>query len=103
MMATKLTLEETEAQIQQTDELVSNLETAMRDEPEKVASDVDMIDNPVARALEERIGILTVELSDLQQKYTDADRRVMDKKAQIVELRRKVREQPPRIVGTERF
>lgn len=103
MMATELTLQETEAQIQQTDELVSNLETAMRDEPEKVASDVDMIDNPVARALEERIGILTVELSDLQQKYTDADRRVMDKKAQIIELRRKVREQPPRIVGTERF
>ena len=33
----------------------------------------------------DRIGILTVELSDLQQKYTDEDRRVQDKKAQITE------------------
>jgi len=75
----------------------------MADEPEKVASDVDMIDNPVARALEERIGILTVELSDLTQKYTDEDRRVQDKRAQIAELRSKVKDQPSRIVGTERF
>jgi succinoglycan biosynthesis transport protein ExoP len=103
MMATQLTLKETDAQIEQTDELIAKLEQSLQDEPDKVASDVDMIDNPVARALEERIGILTVELSDLQQKYTDADRRVMDKKAQITELRQKVREQPPRIVGTERY
>ncbi|HEY8518005.1 MAG TPA: Wzz/FepE/Etk N-terminal domain-containing protein [Candidatus Binatia bacterium] len=103
MMASELVLRETEAQIQQTDQLIAKLEEAMQDEPEKVASDVDMIDNPVARALEERIGILTVELSELQQKYTDADRRVIDKKAQIAELRAKVKEQPPRIIGTERF
>lgn len=103
MMASELMLRETEAQIEQTDQLIAKLEEAMQDEPEKVASDIDMIDNPVARALEERIGILTVELSDLQQKYTDEDRRVQDKKAQITELRTKVKEQPPRIVGTERF
>jgi polysaccharide biosynthesis transport protein len=103
MMASELVLKETSAQIEQTDQLIAKLEEAMRDEPEKVASDVDMIDNPVARALEERIGILTVELSDLQQKYTDQDRRVQDKKAQIAELRSKVKEQSPRIVGTERF
>lgn len=103
MMASDLVLKETEAQVQQTDQLIAKLEEAMKDEPEKVASDVDMIDNPVARALEERIGILTVELSDLQQKYTDEDRRVQDKKAQITELRAKVKEQPPRIVGTERY
>jgi uncharacterized protein involved in exopolysaccharide biosynthesis len=103
MMASELVLKETSAQIDQTDQLIAKLEEAMKDEPEKVASDVDMIDNPVARALEERIGILTVELSDLQQKYTDEDRRVQDKKAQIAELRGKVKEQPPRIVGTERF
>ena len=86
-MASELVLRETDAQVEQTDQLITKLEEAMQDEPEKVASDVDMIDNPVARALEERIGILTVELSDLQQKYTDADRRVQDKKAQILELR----------------
>jgi uncharacterized protein involved in exopolysaccharide biosynthesis len=103
MMASELVLRETEAQIDQTDQLIIKLEESMEDEPEKVASDIDMIDNPVARALEERIGILTVELSDLQQKYTDADRRVQDKKAQIGELRAKVKDQPPRIVGTERF
>ncbi len=103
MMASELVLKETDAQIDQTDQLIAKLEEALKDEPEKVASDVDMIDNPVARALEERIGILTVELSDLEQKYTDADRRVQDKKAQIAELRAKGKEQPPRIVGTERF
>jgi uncharacterized protein involved in exopolysaccharide biosynthesis len=103
MMATDLSLKETNAQIQQTDELIVKLEESLKDEPDKIPSDVDMIDNPVARALEERIGILTVELSDLQQKYTDADRRVIDKKAQIDELRAKVKEQPPRIVGTERY
>ena len=103
MMASELALSETNAQVEQTDQLISKLEEAMQDEPEKVASDVDMVDNPVARALEERIGILTVELSDLQQKYTDADRRVQDKKSQITELRSKVKSQPARIVGTERF
>jgi uncharacterized protein involved in exopolysaccharide biosynthesis len=103
MMASELVLRETEAQLEQTDQLIAKLEEAMEDEPEKVASDVDMIDNPVARALEERIGILTVELSDLTQKYTDEDRRVQDKRAQIAELRAKVKEQPSRIVGTERF
>lgn len=103
LMASELMLKETTAQIEQTDQLIAKLEEAMEDEPEKVASDIDMIDNPVARALEERIGMLTVELSDLQQKYTDADRRVQDKKAQIAELRAKVKEQAPRIVGTERF
>ncbi len=103
MMATELLLRETDAQIEQTDQLIAKLEEAMKNEPEKVASDVDMIDNPVARALEERIGMLTVELSDLTQKYTDADRRVQDKRAQIAELRKRVKEQPSRIVGTERF
>ena len=103
MMASELMWRETDAQIDQTDQLIATLAEAMQDEPEKVASDIDMIDNPVARALEERIGILTVELSDLEQKYTDEDRRVADKKAQIAELRAKVKEQPPRIVGTERF
>ena len=56
-----------------------------------------------ARALEERIGMLTVELSELRQKYTANDRRVQDKMRQIEELRGRVGEQPPRIVGTERF
>jgi uncharacterized protein involved in exopolysaccharide biosynthesis len=62
-----------------------------------------MVNNPVARALEERIGLLTVELSDLRQKYTDADRRVRDKKRQITELQKRVSEQPERIIGAERF
>jgi uncharacterized protein involved in exopolysaccharide biosynthesis len=62
-----------------------------------------MINNPVARALEERIGMLTVELSELRQKYTDADRRVRDKRRQIDELKSQVASQPERIIGTERF
>ena len=103
MMATELTLKDTTAQIHQTDELMNALESGLKSQPDKIAGDVDMIDNPVSTALQERIGLLTVELSDLQQKYTDNDRRVMDKKAQIQELQRKVAEQPPRIVGTERF
>lgn len=103
MMATELALRETDALIEQTDQLIVKLEEALEEEPEKVASDVDMIDNPVARALQERIGMLTVELSNLTQKYTDADRRVQDLRAQIAELQGQVRQQPPRIVGTERF
>jgi succinoglycan biosynthesis transport protein ExoP len=103
MMAGQLSREETEAQIRQTRELISSLSQAQQAQPEKIAGDVEMVDNPVARALEERIGILTVELSDLRQKYTDNDRRVQDKTAQIRELEREVASQPRRIVGTERF
>jgi len=103
MMASELALRDTIAQIHQTQELMAALEKGLQTQPEKVAGDVDMVDNPVARALEERIGLLTVELSDLQQKYTDENRLVKDKKSQIAELQRKVAEQPPRIVGTERF
>jgi uncharacterized protein involved in exopolysaccharide biosynthesis len=103
MMAAQLTRDETGAQIRQTEELIESLTEAQQAQPEKIAGDVEMVDNPVARALEERIGILTVELSDLRQKYTDNDRRVQDKTAQIRELEREVAQQPRRIVGTERF
>ena len=103
MMASELAYKETSAQIEQTRELITSLESAQGLQPEKVAGDVEMVDNPVARALEERIGILTVELSDLRQKYTDADRRVQDKMSQIRELQREVASEPRRIVGTERF
>jgi uncharacterized protein involved in exopolysaccharide biosynthesis len=102
MMASELALRETTAQIEQTDELIGSLDTTLAAEPETISSDVDMVDNPVARALEERIGMLTVELSELRQKYTDADRRVQDKQSQIAELRSRVKEQPQRIIGTER-
>jgi len=103
LMASQLSREEAEAQIRQTQELIESLTEAQQAQPEKIAGDVEMVDNPVARALEERIGILTVELSDLRQKYTDNDRRVQDKTAQIHELEREVASQPRRIVGTERF
>lgn len=103
MMANEVAIEESGAILAQTDELIAELETTLSNEPERVASDVNMVNNPVARALEERIGILTVELSDLRQKYTDADRRVQDKKRQIAELRGQVADQPQRIIGTERF
>lgn len=103
MMATELSLKETNGQILQTEELITSLTEAHEKQPEKLSSDVEMIDNPVTRALEERIGILTVELSELEQKYTDEDRRVKDKLQQIAELRRQMTKQPARIVGTERF
>jgi len=103
LMASQLSREETDAQVRQTQELIGSLSGAQQAQPEKIAGDVEMVDNPVARALEERIGILTVELSDLRQKYTDNDRRVGDKVAQIRELEREVGRQPRRIVGTERF
>jgi polysaccharide biosynthesis transport protein len=103
LMAGQLAREETDAQIRQTQELIESLEEAQQSQPEKIAGDVEMVDNPVARALEERIGILTVELSDLRQKYTDEDRRVQDKTTQIAELRREVGRQPRRIIGAERF
>ncbi|MBM4267283.1 MAG: hypothetical protein FJ144_11860 [Deltaproteobacteria bacterium] len=103
MMASELAMKETVALIAQTDELIGELERTLANEPERVASDVNMVNNPVARALEERIGILTVELSDLRQKYTEEDRRVRDKMRQIAELRSQVAEQPQRIIGTERF
>jgi uncharacterized protein involved in exopolysaccharide biosynthesis len=103
MMATQLTLNETVAQINQTNELIASLEESNKKQPETVTGDVDMIDNPVARALQERIGILTVELSDLRQRYTDSDRHVQDKLGQIQELKSEVAKQPLQIVGTQRF
>lgn len=103
MMSRELNLRETTAQIHQADELIDELEGSLQQAPERVSSDVNMINNPVARALEERIGILAVELSELRQKYTDADRRVRDKRQQISELKARVAEQPERIIGTERF
>jgi uncharacterized protein involved in exopolysaccharide biosynthesis len=103
MMAAELSLRETGALIGQTDHLILELNHSLEVEPERVASDVNMVNNPVARALEERIGMLTVELSELRQKYTSNDRRVRDKQRQIAELRGRVSEQPPRIIGTERF
>ena len=103
MMENEQGLDQTTALIAQSDELIEELEATLANEPERVASDVNMVNNPVARALEERIGILTVELSDLRQKYTDQDRRVRDKRRQIAELRSQVADQPQRIIGTERF
>ena len=103
MMESEQTLDETGALIAQSDKLIKELERTLSNDPERVASDVNMVNNPVARALAERIGILTVELSDLRQKYTDQDRRVRDKKRQIAELRGQVADQPQRIIGTERF
>jgi len=103
MMAKEQAIEEATALLAQSDELITELEGTLANEPERVASDVNMVNNPVARALEERIGILTVELSDLRQKYTGADRRVQDKMRQIADLRGQVAEQPQRIIGTERF
>jgi succinoglycan biosynthesis transport protein ExoP len=103
MMAAELNLRETDGLIHQTSQLIARLNQSLEAEPERVASDVNMVNNPVARALEERIGMLTVELSELRQKYTMRDRRVQDKMRQIEELRGRVGEQPPRIVGTERF
>ncbi len=103
LMATDLALKDTVGQIRQTEELITSLEETYKVQPEKVAGDVDMVDNPVARALEERIGVLTVELSDLEQKYTENDRRVQDKREQIAELRSQVAKQPARIVGSERL
>lgn len=103
MMASEISLRETNALIDQTDHLIAELNQSLTAEPERVASDVNMVNNPVARALEERIGMLTVELSELRQKYTDQDRRVQDKQRQIAELQGRVGEQPPRIIGTERF
>lgn len=103
MMAAELSLRETTALVEQTDHLIAELNSSLEAEPERVASDVNMVNNPVARALEERIGMLTVELSELRQKYTDGDRRVQDKMRQIAELEGRVGEQPPRIIGTERF
>jgi uncharacterized protein involved in exopolysaccharide biosynthesis len=103
MMSRELGLRETTTQIHQADELIDELQESLDKAPERVSSDVNMINNPVARALEERIGILAVELSELRQKYTDADRRVRDKRQQIIELKARVTEQPERIIGTERF
>jgi len=103
MMASELSLRDTTAQIHQTEELTTALEKGIQTQPDKIAGDVDMVDNPVVIALQERIGLLTVELSDLQQKYTDENRLVKDKKAQIEELQRRVADQAPRIIGTERF
>lgn len=103
MMARDLALREVSAQIAQHDSLIQELEQSLEDAPERISSDVNMVNNPVARALEERIGMLQVELSDLRQRYTDADRRVRDKKRQIAELRARVAKQPKRIIGTERF
>jgi uncharacterized protein involved in exopolysaccharide biosynthesis len=103
MMESEQALDETVALIAQSQQLIAELETTLSNEPERVASDVNMVNNPVARALEERIGMLTVELSDLEQKYTDSDRRVQDKKRQIADLRKQVEDQPQRIIGTERF
>ncbi|MEI8357112.1 MAG: hypothetical protein WCH13_01360 [Deltaproteobacteria bacterium] len=103
IMASDLSLKETIGQIRQTEELIDSLSAAQGKQPEKVSSDVEMIDNPVARALEERVGILSVELSELHQKYTDEDRRVRDKMEQIADLRKQIAKQPARIVGTERY
>jgi uncharacterized protein involved in exopolysaccharide biosynthesis len=103
MMSRELALRETATQIAQAEELIEELGSSLQKSPERVSSDVNMINNPVARALEERIGLLTVELSELRQKYTDADRRVRDKRQQIAELKTRVSEQPERIIGTERF
>ncbi|MDG2303919.1 MAG: hypothetical protein P8R42_04545 [Candidatus Binatia bacterium] len=103
MMANELAIDETSALAAQSNQLITELEATLTNEPERVASDVNMVNNPVARALEERIGILTVELSDLRQKYTGVDRRVQDKMRQISELRAQVAGQPQRIIGTERF
>lgn len=103
IMASELALKETNGQIRQTEQLIASLGDAHGKQPEKVSSDIEMIDNPVTRALEERIGVLTVELSELQQKYTDEDRRVKDKLQQIADLRRQMAKQPSRIVGTERY
>jgi uncharacterized protein involved in exopolysaccharide biosynthesis len=103
MMSRELAMRETGNQIAQAAKLVSELEDALAKAPERVSGDVNMINNPVARALDERIGLLTVELSELRQKYTDADRRVRDKNQQIVELKARVAEQPERIIGSERF
>ena len=102
-MASDLSLKETISQIRQTEELIESLSAAQEKQPEKVSSDVEMIDNPVARALEERVGILSVELSELHQKYTEEDRRVRDKIEQIADLRKQIAKQPARIVGTERY
>jgi uncharacterized protein involved in exopolysaccharide biosynthesis len=103
IMATRLTLNETEAQINQTNELIASLEGEAKKQPEQITGDVDMVDNPVSRSLEERIGILTVELSDLRQRYTDNDRHVQDKLAQIQELKGEVAKQPRQIVGAQRY
>ena len=103
IMASDLSLKETISQIRQTEELIESLSAAQEKQPEKVSSDVEMIDNPVARALEERVGILSVELSELHQKYTEEDRRVRDKIEQIADLRKQIAKQPARIVGTERY
>ncbi|MFP6664228.1 MAG: hypothetical protein VCC00_08525 [Deltaproteobacteria bacterium] len=103
MMAAELSLRETKVQIDQSDHLMLELNHSLEVEPERIASDVNMVNNPIARALEERIGILTVELSELRQKYTNNDRRVSDKQRQIAELRGRVSELAPRIIGTERF
>jgi uncharacterized protein involved in exopolysaccharide biosynthesis len=103
MMANELAIDESTALAAQSNQLIAELEATLTNEPERVASDVNMVNNPVARALEERIGILTVELSDLRQKYTGADRRVQNKMRQIAELRAQVAGQPQRIIGTERF
>ncbi len=102
-MAVELELEETDGLTHQTKNLIAELERSLQSEPERVASDVNMVNNPVARALEERIGLLTVELSELRQRYTNEDRRVRDKLQQIAELQAQVDHQPERIVGSERF
>ena len=54
-------MRETGNQIAQAAKLVNELETALSQAPERVSGDVNMINNPVARALDERIGLLTVE------------------------------------------
>lgn len=103
LMVRELALRETTAEVSQAENLIAELESSLARTPERVSSDVSMVNNPVARALEERIGLLTVELAELRQKYTDSDRRVRDKNRQIAELKAQVATQPDRIVGTERF
>ncbi len=102
-MAAELELQETRGLVDQTGDLIAELERSVATEPERIASDVNMVNNPVARALDERIGLLTVELSELRQRYTNEDRRVRDKLQQIAELQAQVAKQPERIIGTERF
>ncbi len=95
----KGTLKELAAEIESMAKEASALEQQIKDQPDEITRERQVIVNPEVTAMRTKLVDLERQRDELLQRYTPKSRFVMDKEAELVTLRKAIQEREQNVVG----
>ncbi len=101
MHSTEIDLGNVRNKIVQVEKKIKIVQAQFDAQPEKVAKATEVVVNPTVLALEEHLVTLENQRTALLQKFTEEDRRVQDKEAEIAAVKARIASEKRNIVGKE--